>query len=72
MPIIGIFGGAVVPLYKGMMSQMVDPDERGKDSFLLLFLLLNKVISLPPSCPPPLPTLSAPATQANLGSSAGT
>lgn len=30
MPIIGIFGGTVVPLYKGMMSQMVDPDERGK------------------------------------------
>lgn len=29
VPIIGIFGGAVVPLYKGMMSQMVDPDERG-------------------------------------------
>ena len=30
VPIIGIFGGAVVPLYKGMMSQTVDPDERGK------------------------------------------
>ena len=30
MPVIGIFGGTVVPLYKGMMSQMVDPDERGK------------------------------------------
>ena len=30
VPIIGIFGGTVVPLYKGMMSQMVDPDERGK------------------------------------------
>lgn len=29
VPIIGIFGGAVVPLYKGMMSQTVDPDERG-------------------------------------------
>lgn len=29
VPVIGIFGGAVVPLYKGMMSQMVDPDERG-------------------------------------------
>lgn len=29
VPIIGIFGGTVVPLYKGMMSQMVDPDERG-------------------------------------------
>ena len=30
VPIIGIFGGAVVPLYKGMMSQTVDPDERGQ------------------------------------------
>ncbi|XP_058956656.2 proton-coupled folate transporter [Pocillopora verrucosa] len=29
VPLIGIFGGAVVPLYKGMMSQMVEPDERG-------------------------------------------
>lgn len=29
VPIIGLFGGAVVPLYKGMMSQMVDPEERG-------------------------------------------
>ena len=32
VPIIGIFGGAVVPLYKGMMSETVDPDERGQYS----------------------------------------
>ena len=32
VPIIGIFGGAVVPLYKGMMSQIVDLDERGQFS----------------------------------------
>lgn len=56
VPIIGIFGGAVVPLYKGMMSQMVDPDERGKD-FFAVFLEQGY---FPPSLPPLFPTLSAP------------
>ena len=42
VPLIGIFGGAVVPLYKGMMSQMVEPSERGKSAKTVSRLLCNR------------------------------
>ena len=29
VPIIGVFSGTVMPLFKAMMSQIVEPDERG-------------------------------------------
>ena len=51
VPIIGIFGGAVVPLYKGMMSQTVDPDERGQFSLYYRVTALKcPVLSMSRAC----------------------